>query len=216
MMTISMDILEKTKIGITLNCLRRKAVSTQIARLAHNITTGWKAMVEEICPSTEDIAAGNSNVDPRKLGEMYCADRPTSSMRSQNHPVWFQEKPSNKASSIANKNQRPNANQRQATVKDMSSSINSRKIPSNQTATWKSEKGRTLQNSNGIMGRNRLSTDRLTKINCLDKVAAEVKFKVSKRNLQECDQQAETAKRQRTVLASHKGPGAACKNRKNS
>ncbi|KAF8007010.1 hypothetical protein BT93_K1113 [Corymbia citriodora subsp. variegata] len=161
LMTLSTDILEKTKIRITLNCLRRKDVSTRIAQLAHNIIMGWKAMFEEICRSTKDIAAGNSNVDLCKLGEMYCADRPTSSKKSQNHTIRHQEKLSNEAGSVANKNQRPNANQHQATVKDMSSSINFRKIPANEIATWKSEKERTLQNSNGIMERNRLCSSRL-------------------------------------------------------
>ncbi|KAF8006962.1 hypothetical protein BT93_K1075 [Corymbia citriodora subsp. variegata] len=212
MMTISMDILEKTKIRITLNCLRRKDVSTRIAQLAHNIIMGWKTLVKEICHSTKDIAAGNSNVDPCKLGEKHCADRPTSS----DHTKRCQEEPSNKAGSIAKKNQRPHVNQLQATVKDMSSSINLRKIPANEIAMWKSEKERMFQNSNGIMGRNRPSASRPIKIICLDKVASEMKFKASKRNLEEYNQQAETAKRQRTVLAlpslpmqpaSHKGPG---------
>ncbi|KAF8007009.1 hypothetical protein BT93_K1112 [Corymbia citriodora subsp. variegata] len=140
LMTLSMDILETTKIGITLNCLRRKAVSTQIARLAHNITMKWRAMVKEICRSTNDIAAGNSYVGPCKLGDMDGADRPTMSVKNQ---------------------KRSNVNQHQATVKpNTSSSVNSRKNPASEIGAQKFETERMLQNSNGITGRKRLFTSR--------------------------------------------------------
>ncbi|XP_056171128.1 probable mediator of RNA polymerase II transcription subunit 26b isoform X2 [Syzygium oleosum] len=208
LMTISMDVLEKTKIGITVNSLRRKGGSTQIAQLAHNITMRWKAMVEEICRSTKDVA--DSYVDLRKVGKIDCASGLSSSVKNQNTPKWQQEKHANKASSIAKRNQRPNMNQQQATVKpNTSSSINSK------IATQKFEKERMLQNSNGIMGRKRLFTSRHD-INSSDEVAVEKKFGASKGTLQEHYQQAESAKRQRTVLAlpalpkqpaSHKGPG---------
>ncbi|XP_056171322.1 probable mediator of RNA polymerase II transcription subunit 26b isoform X2 [Syzygium oleosum] len=214
LMTISMDVLEKTKIGITVNSLRRKGGSTQIAQLAHNITMRWKAMVEEICRSTKDVA--DSYVDLRKVGKIDCASGLSSSVKNQNAPKWQQEKHANKASSIAKRNQRPNMNQQQATVKpNTSSSINSKTIPPGKIATQKFEKERMLQNSNGIMGSKRLFTGRRD-INSSDEVAVEKKFGASKRILQEHYQQAESAKRQRTVLAlpalpkqpaSHKGPG---------
>ncbi|KAI6673703.1 hypothetical protein NL676_001609 [Syzygium grande] len=199
LMTISMDVLEKTKIGITLNSLRRKRGSTQIAQLAHNIIMRWKAMVEEICRSTKDAA--DSYVDLRKVRKIDCASGPSSSVKNQSTPKWQQEKHTNKASSIAKRNQRPNMNQHQAIMKpNTSSSINSKTIPTSKIATRKFEKERMLRNSNGIMGRNGLFTGRRD-INGSDEVAVGDKFGASKRILQEHYQQAESAKRQRIVLA---------------
>ncbi|KAL3715701.1 hypothetical protein ACJRO7_007441 [Eucalyptus globulus] len=202
LMTISMDILEKTKIGITLNSLRRKDVSTQIAQLAHKITMRWKAMVEEICRSTEDNAVGNSYVDPCKLGEMDRADRPTSSVKNQNITQRYQQKRHKEAGSIANRNQRPNMDKHRATVKpDTSSSTNSMKNPASEIGTRKFEKERMLQNSKGITGCKRLFTSRQDKIDGSDEVAVEKKLRASDGKLQEHHQQTQTAKRQPTVLA---------------
>ncbi|KAI6673702.1 hypothetical protein NL676_001608 [Syzygium grande] len=215
LMTISMDLLEKTKIGITVNSLRRKGGSTQITQLAHNITMGWKAMVEEICCSAKNVAG--SYVDLREVGKIDCASGPTSSVKNQNIPIWQQEKHTEKAGSIAKRNQRPNVNQHLATVKpNTSPSINSKTIPPSKIVTRKFEKERMLRNSNGIMGHKRLFTSQRDKINGSDEVAVEKKLGASKRISQEHYQQAESAKRQRTVLAlpalpkqpaSHKGPG---------
>ncbi|KAI3421578.1 uncharacterized protein J3R85_012083 [Psidium guajava] len=72
-MTITMDILKKTKIGISVNSLQRNCKSKQIAQLAHNITMGWKALVEENCRGTEGAA------DPCDVG-----DGPTYSVKNQN------------------------------------------------------------------------------------------------------------------------------------
>lgn len=202
LMTISMDILEKTKIGITLNSLRRKDVSTQIAQLAHKITMRWKAMVEEICRSTEDNAVGNSYVDPCKLGEMDRADRPTSSVKNQNITQRYRQKRHEEAGSIANRNQRPNMDKHQATVKpDTSSSTNSMKNPASEIGTWKFEKERMLQNSKGITGCKRLFTSRQDKIDGSDEVAVEKKLRASDGKLQEHHRQTQTAKRQPTALA---------------
>ncbi|XP_056171604.1 probable mediator of RNA polymerase II transcription subunit 26b [Syzygium oleosum] len=202
LMTISMDLLEKTKIGITVNSLRRKGGSTQITQLAHNITMGWKDMVEEICRSTKNVAD--------------CASGPTSSVKNQNIPIWQQEKHTKKSGSIAKRNQRPNVNQHLATVKpNTSPSIDSKTIPPSKIVTRKFEKERMLRNSNGIMGHKRLFTSQRD-INGSDEDAVEKKLGASKRISQEHYQQAESAKRQRTVLAlpvlpkqpaSHKGPG---------
>ncbi|KAL3715704.1 hypothetical protein ACJRO7_007444 [Eucalyptus globulus] len=45
-MAITLDILETTKIGISVNNLRRNCRSKQIAQLAHGIIGQWKAMVD--------------------------------------------------------------------------------------------------------------------------------------------------------------------------
>ncbi|KAI6673706.1 hypothetical protein NL676_001612 [Syzygium grande] len=45
-MAITLDILERTKIGTSVNSLRRNCGSKQIAQLADSITLQWKAMVD--------------------------------------------------------------------------------------------------------------------------------------------------------------------------
>ncbi|KAL3715680.1 hypothetical protein ACJRO7_007420 [Eucalyptus globulus] len=136
-MTIAINTLKKTKIGISVNSLRRNCGSKLIAQLAHDITMRWKAMVEEICRSTEDVA------DPCNVG-----DRTTSSIKNQKNirKPGQEEYDFSQAGSLANRNRRLNVNQHRGTVKpNMSSNADLRTIPTSEIASRKFEKERMLR-----------------------------------------------------------------------
>ncbi|KAI3421593.1 TFIIS N-terminal domain-containing protein [Psidium guajava] len=124
-MNITVDILEKTKIGVSVNSLRRNCISKQIAQLAHDITMRWKALVEVICRRTD--------AHPRNIGDG------TSSVKNQNIRTPGQEKYDfNKAGS---KNRRPNVNQHEGIAKpNTSSNTNLRTTPASKIASRKFEK----------------------------------------------------------------------------
>ncbi|XP_048137661.1 probable mediator of RNA polymerase II transcription subunit 26b isoform X1 [Rhodamnia argentea] len=207
-MSITVDILQKTKIGVSVNSLRRNCVSKKNAQLAHHITMGWKAMVEEIGRGKEDVA------DPGDVG-----DGKTSSIKEPRQEKYD----INKASSLANWNLRLNVDQHKGTLNpNMSSNTNLRTVPASEVASRKSEKERMLQlqNSNGSgTGCRQPPANRQDKITGWKEVAADGKAQAAKRNMQGLYQKAETDKRQRTVqvldprdlpkmAASHKAPGA--------
>ncbi|KAF8007075.1 hypothetical protein BT93_K1166 [Corymbia citriodora subsp. variegata] len=136
-MTITVDTLKKTKIGRSVNALRRKCRSKLIARLAHDITMEWRAMVKEICRSTKDVADGTA-----------------SSVKNQKNirKPGQEQYGFGQASSLANRNRRPNGNQHHGILKlNMSSNADSRTIPASEIASRKFEKEKMLQlrNANG-------------------------------------------------------------------
>ncbi|KAI6673672.1 hypothetical protein NL676_001578 [Syzygium grande] len=188
-MSITLDILEKTKIGISVNSLRRNCGSKQIAQLARDITMGWKAMVEDFCRSTEDVA------DPHKVG-----DGTTSSLKNQNVRKSGQV---NESGSLVNGNRRLNVNQHKGIVKtNLSSNTNSRTIPASDIASRKSAKERMhkMQSSHrSVAGCERPLGSRQERIKGWNEVVADMKFQATKRKMQELYQRAETDKRRRTV-----------------
>ncbi|XP_039156287.1 probable mediator of RNA polymerase II transcription subunit 26b [Eucalyptus grandis] len=114
-------IKQKTKIGISVNSLRRNCGSKLIAQLAHDNTMRWKAMVKEICRSTEDVA------DPCNVG-----DRTTSSIKNQKNirKPGQEQYDFSQAGSLADRNRRLNVNQHRGTVKpNMSSNADLRTFP---------------------------------------------------------------------------------------
>ncbi|KAF7847677.1 hypothetical protein BT93_L2732 [Corymbia citriodora subsp. variegata] len=155
-MTITVDTLKKTKIGRSVNALRRKCRSKLIARLAHDITMEWRAMVKEICRSTKDVAGSNlltvclnSSINPCNVG-----DGTASSVKNQKNirKPGQEQYGFGQASSLANRNRRPNGNQHHGILKpNMSSNSDSRTIPASEIASRKFEKERMLQlqNANG-------------------------------------------------------------------
>ncbi|KAI3421583.1 uncharacterized protein J3R85_012088 [Psidium guajava] len=209
LINITVDILERTKIGISVNSLRRNCLTKQIAQLAHNITMGWKAMVDGIGRRTEDVA------NPRHAG-----DGKTSSIKEPRQEKYD----FNKAGSLANRNRGPIVNPRKGVVKpNLSSNANSRTNPASVAASRKLQKERMLrsQNSNrSVTGcRRPLANQQEDKIKGWNEVEANVKFQAAKRKLQGLHQKAEADKRLRTVqaldpcdlpkmAASHKAPGA--------
>ncbi|XP_048137663.1 probable mediator of RNA polymerase II transcription subunit 26b isoform X3 [Rhodamnia argentea] len=206
-MNITVDVLEKTKIGVSVNSVGRNCRSKQIAQLARNITMGWKALVEDICLRTNDVA------DPGDVG-----DGKTSSIKEPRQEKYD----INKASSLANWNLRLNVDQHKGTLNpNMSSNTNLRTVPASEVASRKSEKERMLQlqNSNGSGTGCRQPPANRQDITGWKEVAADGKAQAAKRNMQGLYQKAETDKRQRTVqvldprdlpkmAASHKAPGA--------
>ncbi|XP_056171038.1 probable mediator of RNA polymerase II transcription subunit 26a isoform X1 [Syzygium oleosum] len=192
-MSITLDILEKTKIGISVNSLRRNCGSKQIAQLACDITMGWKAMVEDFCRSTEDVAV--LFVDPHKVG-----DGTTSSVKNQNISKPGQI---NESGSLVNGNRRLNVNQHKGIVKpNMSSNTNSRTIPASDIASRKFAKERMLKLQSShrpVAGCERPLGSRQERIKGWDEVVADMKFQATKRKMQELYQRAEMDKRRRTV-----------------
>ncbi|XP_039162174.1 probable mediator of RNA polymerase II transcription subunit 26b isoform X2 [Eucalyptus grandis] len=190
-MTITLKTLKKTKIGISVNSLRRNCGSKLIAQLAHDITMRWKAMVEEISRSTEDVA------DPCNVG-----DRTTSSVKNIRKPGQEQCDVS-QAGSLADRNRRLNVNQHRGTVKpNMSSNADPRTIPQSEIVSRKFEKERMLrsQKSNETVTGGKRPLASRQNIKCSNKVVAEVGFESSERETQELHRKAETDKRRRTVL----------------
>ncbi|KAI6673677.1 hypothetical protein NL676_001583 [Syzygium grande] len=174
-MTITLDTLKKTKIGISVNSLRRNCGSKQIAQLADNITMGWKAMVEKICRGTEEVA-GPCNI----------RDGTTSSVKKQNFRKPGQEQfDFNQARSLANRNRRQKVKRHQRVVKpNTSTNANSGTIPPSEIASWKFEKERMLQlqNSNGsVAGGKRPLACQRDKIKSSNKVVAEMNYEATRR-----------------------------------
>ncbi|KAL3715676.1 hypothetical protein ACJRO7_007416 [Eucalyptus globulus] len=192
-MTITLKTLKKTKIGISVNSLRRNCGSKLIAQLAHDITMRWKAKVEEICRSTEDVA------DPCNVG-----DRTTFSIKNKKNirKPGQEQYDFSQAGSLADRNRRLNVNQHRGTVKpNMSSKTDPRTIPPSEIASWKFEKERMLrsQKSNETVtgGKRPLASRQIIK--CSNKVITEVGFESGERKTQELHRKAETDKRRRTV-----------------
>ncbi|XP_039156275.1 probable mediator of RNA polymerase II transcription subunit 26a [Eucalyptus grandis] len=210
-MSITVDILEKTKIGVSVNNLRRNCGSKQIALLAHNITMGWKALVEKFCCRTGDAA------DPHKV-----EDGTTSSVKNQNIGEPPQEKYDFKEpASLAKKKRKLNVNQQPGTGKpNMSSNTNSRTTPASEVASWKLAKERMFRSktsNRSITGCKRQNAIDVTK--GWNEVVADIKYEATKRKMQELYQKVETGKRRRTVqtldlcdlpemAANHKPPCA--------
>ncbi|XP_056171471.1 probable mediator of RNA polymerase II transcription subunit 26b [Syzygium oleosum] len=175
-MTITLDTLKKTKIGISVNNLRRNRGSNQIAQLAHDITMGWKAMVKEIYRGTEDVA-GPCNI----------RDGTTSSVKNQKNirKPGQEQYDFNQAGSLANRNRRQKLKRRQCVVKpNTSTNANSRTIPPSEIASWKFEKERMLQlqNSNGsVAGGKRPLACQRDKIKSSNKVVAEMNHEATRR-----------------------------------
>ncbi|KAI3990035.1 hypothetical protein MKX01_013521 [Papaver californicum] len=207
MMIISMDTLKVTAIGKAVNDIRKHS-SKQISRLARTLIEGWKLMVDMwMSANGEAIAAGKISLDSGNSSVMDEGKAPSSppkekatgdgNLRNRPNEVWYKCIPTMQRKITPNsKPLQPH----QANV--FTTEKNEPKVARKETETGMM----TITPSDGTKLCNNLSlVERHQNLslsgrkNDMDEISVQMKLEASRKRLHDAYQQAENAKKQRTI-----------------
>ncbi|KAM7270861.1 hypothetical protein ACFE04_030075 [Oxalis oulophora] len=228
LMALTMDILKATEIGKAVNVLR-KHVTSDIRHLARNLINGWKVLVDEWVEATKAVTGAQGDtpdsvnpsvVDEEQglpsppLDDLAFISAPPSSMEltqffdgmdedgnPQNSGGLVNNRESGRKPSVENQNvlkrKQPADHGVVKPIKPLTNGSLLGKPPKvavEQKLDLKLQKGPV----GGFIQR-KLPSSQDNKTKCSDEVAVQRKLEATTRKLQESYQQAENAKRQRTV-----------------